>query len=240
MIIKRYNSAKKDTEVLHQYNVLHVDSSEFSRYAIGSLLVRYDFIVKNFYSVKNTSEVEDALKTQEIDLLLLNYAGSRFDTIQELRRIKKKFPDLILVIYNFAHSQFEKLQLLKSGVNAIFDPDHAFEELLFALQEIRSGSVYYNNLVDEKLVKAVKAHLLESAKDLESEEVTLIREICKGFADHQLMEKHPWTRAKLDQHMHHLAQKTGCESRIDFLRYGMWNKIIKTDEKLLMEVASNS
>src|SRR6185436_5373812 len=104
MIIKKYNEAKKVAEVLNQYNVLHVDSSEFSRYAIGSLLVRYDFIVKKFFSINSTDKIADALKSEDIDLLLINYTSCRFDFPNEMRKIKKHNPDVLFVIYNFSHS----------------------------------------------------------------------------------------------------------------------------------------
>jgi len=233
MIIKKYNEAKKEAEVLNQYNVLLVDSSEFSRYATGSLLVRYDFIVKKFFSVKSAEAIGEALNSEDIDLLLINYASCRFDFPMQLRTIKKEFPDILIVIYNFSHSRFEKIQLLKAGVNALFDPDYPFEELLFSLQEIQPAKVLLNTLVDAALLKKVKSAVIESAKDFSKEEVMLVKDICKGLNDLQISDKHKLSKAKAEHALEHLRTITGCESRPDFIRFAMMNKIIKQDESLL-------
>ena len=233
MIIKKYNEQKKVAEVLNQYNVLHVDSSEFSRYAIGSLLVRYDFIVKKFFSVKSPEAIDEALNSEDLDLLLINYTSCRFDLPVQLRSIKKEYPGILIVIYNFSHSRFEKIQLLKAGVNALFDPDYPFEELLFALQEIRPGNVFLNELVDQALLKKVKSAVAQSAKDFSKEEVMLVRDICKGLNELQISDKHKLTKTKADHALQKLRTITGCDSRPDFIRFAMMNKIIKQDENLL-------
>src|SRR5262245_36269778 len=129
MIIKRYSESRKAAEVLRHYNVLHVDGSEFSRYATGSLLMEYDFIIKRFASVKHMDAVPEALQSGEYDLLLIN-ASSPGAGFPALRKITKRNTGLVVVIYNFSQGTFDKLQLLKSGVNAFFDPDTPFEELL--------------------------------------------------------------------------------------------------------------
>ena len=235
MIIKKYNPKTKVAEVLNQYDVLHVDGSEFSRYAIGSLLMSYDFIVKKFFSVKSTDHIPEALNTETIDLLLINYSTCRFDFCNDLKKIKKVFPGIITVIYNFSHSRFEKIQLLKAGANALFDPDYPFEELLFALQELNAGSVFQNNLVDQSLLKKVKSTIVDSAKEFSKDEVSIIRDCCKGSED-KIAEKYKLTKAKADSIFNHLRLVTGCETQADFVRFAMMNKIIKPDEKLLAEV----
>jgi len=233
MIIKRYNEAKKVAEELHQYNVLHVDSSDFSRYAVGSLLMQYEFIVRNFYSVRNPSEIAAALKAEPIDLLLINYALCRYDISQELKKLKQQHPGLTMVVYNFAHGNFEKIQLLKAGVNAVFDPDYPFEDLLFALQEIRSDAVYENNLVDKPLLKKIRTSIVNSVKEIDKDGLSLIRDTCKGMDDRRMATKHKLTPSRLENQMSHLRKITGCESRSDFIRFAMMNKVIKEDQELL-------
>ena len=233
MIIKRYNEAKKVAEELRQYNVLHVDSSDFSRYAVGSLLMQYEFIVKNFFSVRNPSEIAAALRAEPIDLLLINYALCRYDIGLELRKLKQQDHGLIMVVYNYAQGTFEKIQLLKAGVNAVFDPDYPFEDLLFALQEIRSDAVFENNMVDKPLLKKVRTSIVDSAKEIDKESLSLIRDTCKGMDDRRLATKHKLSPARLENQLSHLRKITGCESRSDFIRFAMMNKVIREDLELL-------
>ena len=87
MIIKRYSEARKAAEVLLQYNVLHVDGSEFSRYAAGSLLMEYDFIIKRFASIRALADVPGALQSGDYDLLLVNAASP--DPVLRMDRLNR-------------------------------------------------------------------------------------------------------------------------------------------------------
>jgi DNA-binding NarL/FixJ family response regulator len=123
--------------------------------------------------------------------------------------------------------------LLKAGANALFDPDFPFEELLFALQEIRPGNVLLNELVDQALLKKVKSAVGQSAKDFSKEEVMLVRDICKGLNDVQILDKHKLTKSRLSMPSSTCVPLQAVNSRPDFIRFAMMNKIIKQDENLL-------
>ena len=231
MIIKRYNESRKSAEVLHQYDVLHVDNSEFSRYAIGSVLMEYDFIVKRFASVKGLDAAIEALKSGEYDLLLINASAQNTDPVR-IKKLKKRLPNLVIVVYNFSLGEFEKLQLLKAGINGLFDPDTPFEELLFSLQELRPGSILQNNLVGAGDLNRA-AHVTSSAKDFSKEEVNWIRAYCREGNESSAAEScglSPVAAVRLHQH---LRTKAGCESLADFIRLATQNKWIRDGEKLL-------
>ena len=238
MIIKRYNESRKEAEVLRQYNVLHVDGSQFSRYAIGSLLMEYDFIVKRFASVRTLEDASVALKSGEYDLLLVNSAFPGFD-LAALKKARKGLPGLVVVVYNFSGAPFEKMQMLKAGINGLFDPETPFEELLFALQELRPGSVLQNNLVSSTDLKKA-ANIAGSSKDYTRQETEWIRAFCKE-ADSLLVARQCGLTPAASARMHqHLAAKSGCENRGEFIRLAMMFKWIRSGEKLLAELQAAS
>ena len=124
------------------------------------------------------------------------------------------------------------MQLLRAGINAIFDPDTPFEELLFALQEVRAGSVCRNEVVDATDLKKV-AQVADDPAEFSKEEVAWIREYCREPDTARVAETCGLTPAASSQMHRHLQAKSGCVDRADFIRLAMLYKWIRTGKKLL-------
>jgi len=226
MIIKRFNESKKIEEVLNQYKILHLDQSAISRSTLSNFLSNYRFIVNGTRSVELPNELLPELNREYYDCLFINYATCQYDFCILLRRIKKLYPKIISIIYNFSHSQFEKKHLLKAGLNALLPTNFAIEELLLSLPDMSPDSVYINYLVTEELILNINRNIVGSIDELTPKQILFLRSACSGLSHREIGEKYFNSKQRVDNVFHEIRIKIGCETQIDFLRFALMHKII--------------
>jgi len=232
MLIKRYSEESKTADIIRRLNVLHVDQSAISRSTLSKFLSIYDFIINRCVSVIRPTDILSEIQRDNIDCIWINYESCPYDFCLLLRKIKKLYPKTIVVIYNFSHSTFEKKHLLKAGVNALLPVHFKIEELLFAMQEISSDSVYLNDLVDSQLLLNVKANIIDGVEGLTTQQVIFIRNACNGLSHKEIGEKCFNSKQRVHNVFHQIRMKTGCESPIDLLRLALMYRIIDWSENL--------
>ncbi|EIM13327.1 response regulator transcription factor [Pseudomonas chlororaphis] len=106
-----------------------------------------DFKVVGLYS--NSLELLEALQVIEADLLVLDYmlSASELDGLNLLRMIRRRYPDLLILISSSAEKPSVVNLTLNAGANGFFGKSEEVDKLVEAVRKVSNGETYVSPLM---------------------------------------------------------------------------------------------
>jgi len=110
-----------------------------------------DFKVVGVYS--NSRDLLEALEKIEVDLLILDYvlSDNELDGLNLLRMIRRRFPDLYILISSSAEKPSVVNLTLNAGANGFFGKSEEVERLVEAVRKVAAGETYVSPLLAYEL-----------------------------------------------------------------------------------------
>ncbi|WP_371365433.1 response regulator [Pseudomonas sp. QL9] len=125
-----------------------------------------DFKVVGVYS--NSRDLLTALENIEVDLLILDYVlgDSELDGLSLVRMIRRRFPDLYILIASSAEKPSVVNLTLNAGANGFFGKSEHVELLLEAVRKVAAGEPYVSPMLAYELDRgpSVNREIIDSAE----------------------------------------------------------------------------
>jgi DNA-binding NarL/FixJ family response regulator len=129
------------------------------------------------------------LQKREPDLVLLDMNMPKLDGISALKRIKKEYPQIkVIILSNYNQSQFIK-EARENGASGYVLKNGSKTELLDAIEIVKNGGLYFDtaetkeeepNRFDDDFVKKYQ---------LTKREIEIIKQVCAGLSSRQMSDK---------------------------------------------------
>ncbi len=203
------------------------------RQGLRSLLEQSD-------DIKVIAEAEDGReavnKTEQLkpDIVLMDISMPILNGIEATRQIKKKFPDIKVLILTM-HTKEEYIsQILHAGASGYLVKKSAHHELLSAIKAIQKDNFYLSPLVSKKVVDEYIQKTKDDIKQDRYEKLTtrereVLQLIAEGKANKEIADLLYLSVKTVETHKAHIMEKLNLHTTTDLIKYALQKGIISQE-----------
>jgi DNA-binding NarL/FixJ family response regulator len=130
-------------------------------------------------------EVLEKLKTQSVEVVLMDIAMPGLNGLEATARLSHEFPGVRVIILSMYQNEEYYWQALKAGAAGYLLKKAALTELQAALERVMAGQVYLSREISSRMVKKLPLQQVAQAKSPLEQLTTRQREILQLIAEGQ-------------------------------------------------------
>ena len=214
-----------------KFKVILVDDHKLFRDGLKFVINQIDDL-EVVAEASNGNEFLEILKTQEVDIVLMDISMPELDGIQATKMANELYPGIkILVISMFCDEEYY-YQMVKAGVMGFVLKESGKNELEEAIKSVLNGETFFS----QKLLRDIIFNLHEPStiksthKDQEfvltKRESEILKNICEGYSNTQIAEKLFISIRTVEGHKSTLINKTGVKNTISLVMYALKNNLV--------------
>jgi len=214
-----------------KFKVILVDDHKLFRDGLKFVINQIDDL-EVVAEASNGNEFLEILKTQEVDIVLMDISMPELDGIQATKMANELYPGIkILVISMFCDEEYY-YQMVKAGVMGFVLKESGKNELEEAIKSVLNGETFFS----QKLLRDIIFNLHEPStiksthKDQEfvltKRESEILKNICEGYSNTQIAEKLFISIRTVEGHKSNLINKTGVKNTISLVMYALKNNLV--------------
>jgi DNA-binding NarL/FixJ family response regulator len=215
----------------NKHKVILVDDHKLFRDGLKFVINQIDDL-EVVAEASNGNEFLEILKTQEVDIVLMDISMPELDGIQATKMANELYPGIkILVISMFCDEEYY-YQMVKAGVMGFVLKESGKNELEEAIKSVLNGETFFS----QKLLRDIIFNLHEPStiknthKDQEfvltKRESEILKNICEGYSNTQIAEKLFISIRTVEGHKSNLINKTGVKNTISLVMYALKNNLV--------------
>ncbi len=175
----------------------------------------------------SAKELENALKTTELDILLLDINLSDTNSIELIKPFKKKYPDMHIIMLS-VHNEYAVINsCLSEGASGYIQKNASVDEIVEGINSIFDGKIFLCSQTKSVINKKEKDGLNVIPK-LTRREKEVLSEAALGLTTQQIADKLFISTHTVDSHRKNLIEKfktSNLSSAITLaLEYGLITK----------------
>jgi DNA-binding NarL/FixJ family response regulator len=190
---------------------------------LSSLLKEYQNI-EMLFQASNGKDLLNKLKKKMPQVILLDIRMPEMDGIETLEAIRKKYPD-IKVIMLTQHSEEQMIyHLMEKGANGFLAKNTDVEVVVDAIHSVLEKGYYFNERVSKALARgASKRKLIMpfNTSALSSREIEVVKLICKQMTVKEIAKALCLSPRTIDTYKENIFQKTGARNSVGVVFYAM-------------------
>jgi DNA-binding NarL/FixJ family response regulator len=210
-------------------NIAVVDNHVLFRKGIISL-VRECKDISILFEANNGKELLEKLKTEKPDIILLDIEMPEMDGIEATTIIKKKYPDLKIIMLTMHDDCSLIHDLLQRGANGYLTKDAVPEQVIEALYTVFEKGYY----LDEKALKALTQRMGDdtnykstfSTPTLSKREIEVVRLICDQYTIKEIAGKLNISPRTVDTYRENIYSKTCSKNIAGVVMYAIKNNLV--------------
>lgn len=209
-------------------NVVLVDDHTLFRKGMVELVNNFE----NFsviWEASNGKEFIKNIRTLPVpEIVLLDIAMPEMDGHETTLWIKKKYPEIKILVLSMFDQEGAIIKMLKTGVNGYVLKDTEPAELQVALINIAKKGFYYSDLVSGTMANSLKASSNEmEVVKLNDKEIQFLELACSEMTYKEIAEKMFVSARTVDGYRDSLFDKLSVKSRVGIVLYAIKNGYIK-------------
>lgn len=179
--------------------------------------------IENSPEVEIVGEVGDgpgvvaSLKQLRPDCLLIDVAMPEFDTIPEIRRIRKHYPDLIILVVSAYDDDVYVQGLLGAGVNGYHLKDQPLSDLQLALERVLAGERWISSPLLGKLLRPSSSRSTTPKISLRQKDI--LEMLVKGADNRAIALELNLSIKTIENHLTRLYRQINVQSRLEAAHY---------------------
>lgn len=205
--------------------ILVVDDHVILRKGLISILKK-EFNNSNFLEASNGIEAISTLRNHDLDLIISDIAMPNLNGIDLLKQLKAsdiKIPVLILSV--LPDDQYA-IRVIKAGAYGFLPKDCKTEELIKAINTIRSGKRYITPTVSNLMVNALSVKQLNNQHDLLSDrEMLVLHNIAKGKSLTEIADDLGLSVNTVSTYRARIIKKLNLKNNAGIIRYALDNNL---------------
>ncbi len=175
---------------------------------------------------KNGNELMKLLENNEVDALLLDINMPEMNGIEASSIIRKKYPNIKIVMLTM-HKEIDMiLNLLKIGVHAYLLKNTSKKEIVMVLNKVVDGGTYYGSEVRETIIDSFVESGMNKDIVLNKYEKDILTYICAGDSTRQLIHDLNLDINIVFKNKASLYDKLEVEDDTSLIRYAFENNLI--------------
>jgi DNA-binding NarL/FixJ family response regulator len=218
---------------MSKIRIFIVDDHQVVCDGIKALLSDVDDI-EVFGTASHTSEVSTKTKDIYIHICLINIYDPSDIEIENIRNLKKDYPNMNLLILSMSKSKSFILKTLKAGARGYLTKDTGRSELIEAIYTIRGGYDYYaksianivlNNYLKETNVENQLRDQQE--KSLSTREIEVLKLFGQSYTNKEIADTLFISVRTVESHKNNVMKKLNLRTTVDLVKFAIANNIIE-------------
>jgi two-component system nitrate/nitrite response regulator NarL len=175
-------------------------------------LLASDALFEIVGSSGNAEEALKILKTEPVDVLILDYDLGGQTAVEFTARLKENgFAGRILVVTAGLPDR-DAMQLISSGISGIFHKQDSPEALQRSIQEVANGRVLIEQKYLQALAKSTQPTANGAAQFTERERF-ILRSLLQGLSNKEIADKQQTSESAVKASLQQLFNKLGVRTR---------------------------
>jgi two-component system response regulator NreC len=175
-------------------------------------------------------------KTEELlpDVVLMDYTMPILNGLEATRQIKKRFPDVKVIILTMHADEEYIFQSLQVGASGYLVKQTVPKELISAIQAVYQGESYLSPpisrvVIEEFLRQTLSEQPEDSYEKLTDREREVLQLVVEGFASKDIADRLDISLKTVGVHRANLMNKLGIHTLPELIRYAIRKGIISLE-----------
>ncbi len=166
----------------------------------------------------------DQLTRLHVDLLITDYNLPDDDGLSLVRKVKRKYPDLKIIVLSMHDEGHLVKEILKEGINGYVLKKDSHNELIDAIYAVKNDKVYLSSDINTILVKGL--HGAGEQKLLTEREREILKLISQEYTNRQIAEELFISERTVETHRKNIFRKTKTNNMVGLIKYAYANNLI--------------
>jgi two-component system, NarL family, invasion response regulator UvrY len=172
-------------------------------------------------------EVIQAIKTNELDVVVLDISLPGKSGLELLKDVKLEHPKLPILILSMHPEDRFAVRALKAGAAGYVTKESAAEELIKAIRKVIQGRKHVSAALAEKLAFNLEADTEKPAhEELSDREYQVLCLIAAGKTVRQISEELYLSMSTVNTYRARILQKMNMKTDAELIRYAIQNQLI--------------
>ena len=166
----------------------------------------------------------DGLTQLDVDLLITDYNLPDDDGLTLVRRVKRKYPNIKVLVLSMHDEGHLVKEILKEGINGYVLKKDSHNELIDAIYAIKNDKIYLSSDINTILMKGL--HGEGEQKLLTDREREILKLISKEYTNRKIAEELFISERTVETHRKNIFRKTGTNNMVGLIKYAYANNLI--------------
>jgi len=212
---------------MDKIRILLADDHTLIRTGIATLLQTN----RDFEIVGEAQDGEEAVeKTGQLrpDVLVIDLSMPKLSGIEATRIIKRKYPDVNVLVLTMHESEEYVYQILKSGAGGYILKSAGKEELSAAIRAVVRGERFFSSRVSQIMAEGYLRRVEAAGQQAKADDMPLTRRekeiltlVVKGLTNQQIADQLNISPRTVDTHRTNIMQKLGIHEVANLVRYAI-------------------
>lgn len=172
--------------------------------------------------VHSQFELIKVLESDNCGLLITDFTLFDFDHIDDLQRIKLRFPGLSVLILTNSISKTEFTELTKIGIKNIIYKTADRDEIFAAVDSAIKGKKYYAEEILDMILEQGESKLVpEEPTHLTNSEIEIVRLIAGGMTTKEIAEKKCISFHTVNTHRKNIFRKLSVSNASELIMHAI-------------------
>lgn len=206
-----------------------VDDHSLFRKALRSVLKEFNDL-EVILEASNGKELLEQLKTIQPEVILLDLEMPIMDGAEAAALIKKKYPQIKIIILTMHKEDGLIPDLIERGVHGFLTKNSDIELLVDAIHGVKENEYFFNDKISITLIKelsiAKKINPLFKQTSLSEREREVIKLICNEYTSKEIADKLCLSHKTIDIYRANILEKTGARNTAGIVMYAVKNNLL--------------
>jgi DNA-binding NarL/FixJ family response regulator len=169
-------------------------------------------------------ETMDKLTNTKVDLLISDYNLPDEDGLSLVRKVKRKYPDIKILVLSMHDEAHLVKEILKEGINGYIMKKDSHTDLIDAIYAVKSGKTYLSSEVNMMLIRGLNGG--EDQRLLTDREREILMLISKEYTNRDIAEELFISERTVETHRKNIFRKTGTNNLVGLIKFAYANNLI--------------
>lgn len=198
--------------------VLVADNHPIVRIGLKNVLQDNE-VVEIIGNVTTTSELFRFLIGTQPDVIILEMDIPEVNGITALRRIKKDFPDIKIIIFSTQPEEVYALSTIKAGASGYISKTASLETIVTAIFKVAEGGMFITNELAQRIAFDENSNKPRKFfRKLSSREIEVLKLLARGRRNKQVAEELGLNEKTVSTYKARLMKKLNVDNMVDMLQ----------------------
>ena len=203
---------------MEKSNILIVEDHALTRFALLTSLKDEDF-TGEIFEAENANQAYKILDENKIDIVLMDLGLPVIDGVEASCFIRKKYPDIKIIVITSHNEEKEVEGCLKAGINAYCSKDIEPNKLISLIKDVLDGAMWFDPSVSEVILqktaglKFEKNEETQNKYNLTTKELKVLSLLVEGNSNLEIAKKMKISINTTKVHMCAILQKLSVDDR---------------------------
>lgn len=211
----------------HPIKVIIADTAFIIRKGLRTLVMEnsaFEYVTE----VTDTKTLENALKENEADVLIVDHCCDDCFSIDVIDQVKNRYPSLNILVISHEKAADEIKRIINIGIKNYLLKDCDEQEITDAIKACARGEKYFcGQIIDALLEKELSAQEHCATGSISEREIEVIKELVTGKRPKEIAARMNLSYHTIVTHKRNIYSKLGINNTIELAKYAVKTGLLK-------------